>query len=464
MAKKVFLIRLSRPSFELTVVPPLGIMYLASALRTWGKHQVALYDMKVEGNSLERAVRKIVEFAPDIIGLSLMSYETPVMSEIAQQLKQILPRIPIIVGGPHPSTFPQDVMSDPNIDIAVIGEAEETLCAIVERLEEGRSVDDLEGVVVRVDGKIKINPKVSYIENLDMLPMPSWDLIPIKKYFSLPRMGNIYMKKEYMPIFTSRSCPFQCIYCHKIFGKKFRPRSPESVLEEIQFLYTHYGIKEIMIMDDCFNLNKERALEILSRIASSTMEIYLRFPNAMRADRLDREMLIALKEAGTFHTCYAIETASPRLQKYIKKNLDIDKVFNVIEWTDQLDILTHGFFMIGFPTETREEMLATVNFAVRSKLHTAAIFRVTPFKGTELHRIALESGIALSDDPDSYEVYRTRINLSEVPEAEVNDIQNSFYRHFYLKPRRLLRTISLLPNKSSILPRLSMIFLKRAFR
>lgn len=464
MSKKIFLIRLSRPSYELTVVPPLGIMYLASALRTWGGHSVALYDMKVEGDSIEKATKKAIEFGPDVVGLSLMSFEAPVLTKLAASIKKALPKSLIIAGGPHPSTFPQDIAYEPAIDLFVLGEGEMAVTTILERLENGAGFDDIEGIAIRVDGQAKITPRKTFIKDLDRIPMPAWDLIPLKKYFDMPRMGNIYKYKEFMPIFTSRSCPFQCVYCHKIFGKGFRPRSPESVLEEIKFLNQQYHIREFMIMDDCFNLQKSRAHEILSRISSSDMDICLRFPNGMRADILDHDLIIALKEAHTFATCVAVETATPRLQKMIKKNLDLDKVFNTIELTDKFNIMTHGFFMIGFPTETREEMLATIDYAVRSKLHSAAIFRVTPFKGTELYQMALDMGYQVADDPDSFEIYKTHINLSAVPEKDVTKLQNLFYRRFYFSPTRQLRFLKLMPNKMDTIPRLAKIFVSRAFR
>jgi len=464
MAKKVFLIRLSRPSYELTVVPPLGIMYLAAALRKWGGHSVAVYDMKIEGDSIESATRKAKEFAPDVVGLSLMSYEAPVLHELAASIRKALPEAFIVAGGPHPSTFPQDIATEPDINMFVLGEGEMAFTTILQRLEGGGRFDDIEGTAVRVDGQAKITPRTTFISDLDTLPLPAWDLVPVEKYFDMPRMGNIYMHREFMPIFTSRSCPYQCVYCHKIFGKGFRPRSPDSVLEEIRFLYTRYHIREIMIMDDCFNLQKDRAHEILSRIASSDMDICLRFPNGMRADILDRDMIIALKEANTFATCVAVETATPRLQKLIKKNLDLDKVFEIIKITDEFKIMTHGFFMIGFPTETRDEMLATINYAVRSKLHSAAMFRVTPFKGTELYQMAIDMGYKVPDDPDSFEIYKTHVNLSTVPEEEVTRLQNFFYRQFYLNPVRQLRFLRLMPNKVQTFPRLAKIFFSRAFR
>ncbi len=464
MAKKVLLIRLSRPSFELTVVPPLGPMYLASALRTWGNHTVAIYDMKVEGDSVEKAVKKTLEFAPDIVGISLMSFEAPIMTELASKLRQVLPDVSIVAGGPHPSTFPQDIALDNNIDIFVLGEGETAFATIVERLDGGGPLEDIEGTALRLNGQAKINPRSNFITDLDTLPFPAWDLIPLEKYFNMPRMGNIFMHKEFMTIFTSRSCPFRCVYCHKIFGKGFRPRSADSVLEEIKLLYTNYNIKEFMIMDDCFNLQKKRAHEILARIASSGMDICLRFPNGMRADILDRDMIIALKDAHTFATCVAIETASPRLQQLIKKNLKLDHVFDVIRLTDEMKIMTHGFFMIGFPTETKEEMQATIDYAVNSKLHSAAMFRVTPFKGTELHQMALDMGYNVSDDPDSFEIYKTHVNLSAEPEEEVTRLQNIFYRRFYLDPFRQLRFIRLMPNKAQTIPRLAKIFFSRAFR
>src|SRR5690606_15058854 len=141
-------------------------------------------------------------------------------------------------------------------------------------------------------------------------------------------------------------------YCHDLFGKKFRPRSPAHVLEEITLLYEQYRIQEFMIEDDIFNFDMDRAKDICDRIVASGMEISLQFGNGVRLERLDEELIQKMAAAGTHHMCIAIESASPRVQKLSRKYLKLYMVKDVVSWARKHGIETLGFFMIGFPTET----------------------------------------------------------------------------------------------------------------
>ena len=177
--------------------------------------------------------------------------------------------------------------------------------------------------------------------------------------------------RPYMSIVTSRGCPYQCAYCHQTMGKVFRKRSAESVLAEMEELRFKHGFKEFEIVDDCFNLDRERMYAILTGIRDRIGDAKLHFPNGLRTDMLEPEDMALFKQAGTVSAAFAIETSSPRLQKMIHKNLNIEKASAAINASVKAGIYSTGYFMIGFPTETYEEASATVEFAVRSSLHRA---------------------------------------------------------------------------------------------
>ena len=179
---------------------------------------------------------------------------------------------------------------------------------------------------------------------MDSLPFPAWDLIKVEKYFDLPRFGTTYVHKQYMQVMTSRGCPFQCTYCHRVFGVGFRPRSPENVVEELKVLHKKFGIREIFFVDDCFNCKPSRAKKICELLLEKGLKFSITFPNGLRGDIMDDELLDKLKAAGTYRITYAMETASDRLQKFLKKNLNLEKVKKVIEDTDRRDILVNGLF------------------------------------------------------------------------------------------------------------------------
>lgn len=265
-----------------------------------------------------------------------------------------------------------------------------------------------------------------------------------------------------MSIFTSRGCPFHCIYCHNIFGKRYRTRSPENVLAEIKTLIEKYSIRDFEIIDDSFNLDMKRAKEICDLIIRENLNIKISFPNAIRGDIMDEELLYKLKRAGTYLLTYAIETGSPRLQRFIKKNINLFQIKWAISQTVKLGIFTHGFFILGFPTETKEEILKTIEFASQVDLHTATFFIANPYRGTELSRIARQMGKDVNIDFDNYSYAAANFNLSEVEDKEFFRLQRKAYRVFYLNMRRIFRILKSHPYKRGLLGYF-FLFLKRAF-
>ncbi|ACL06434.1 Radical SAM domain protein [Desulfatibacillum aliphaticivorans] len=412
--------------------PPLGLMYLASALKAQGGYDVRILDMRLHAEPMSFALKTARGMAPGIAGISAFSLESSTVHELAAGLKA-LPKPPMVIaGGPYPTSGPDDVLSDPNIDLAVLGEGEETFPAVVRFLESGQGVlEDIPGLAFRRDGKIVKTAPAQEIQNMDALAFPAWDLIDINAYAKAERFANV-RKNRYMPVFTSRSCPYQCIYCHRIFGKGFRPRSPENVADEIEALVRRHGVREIEIVDDIFNLNAERAEAICDLIISRGLKIKISFPNAMRADLLNFRLLKKLKKAGVHFSGIAVETGSPRLQKLIKKNLDLTKVNESINMAFDLGITTVGFFMLGFPSETRDELLATVDFACRSRLNFATFFVVTPFEGTPLYDLCLPK-LNKMGAPEDMDYHRNACNFSEVPDEEFFRIRHQAYRRFYSK-------------------------------
>jgi radical SAM superfamily enzyme YgiQ (UPF0313 family) len=235
-------------------------------------------------------------------------------------------------------------------------------------------------------------PPAPAIEDLDALPFPDYRDLDIRRY--LGKHPHTAVGRPYASLICSRGCPYSCIFCHAIFGKRVRHRSPEVIARECRQIYDQHGINNFIIADDSFNTNLPWAKEVFRQIAALQIQPRIFFSNGLRGDNVDDEFLDLLVAAGTVEVVYAIESAAPRIQQLLKKRLDIPKVERAIVETAKRGIIVNGFFMIGFPSETREELQATVDFCKRhiDDIDFPYLSIVRAFEGTPLYDIAREHG------------------------------------------------------------------------
>ncbi|MBZ0253490.1 MAG: radical SAM protein, partial [Candidatus Methylomirabilis sp.] len=259
-----------------------------------------------------------------------------------------------------------------------------------------------------------------------------------------------------------RGCPYQCTYCHEIFTKKFHGHSPERVMAEIDAIVEGYGVGELVIVDDIFNIDVPRAQKICDMIVERGYDFRLEFPNGLRADQMTHELLESMKRAGVYRIVYAIETASPRLQKFTKKHVNLNKMKQVIDWTTEMGVFTHGVHMLGFPGETREELEMTVEYACKTSLHTANFFVVNPFDGTVLADQVRAMGIEVNTgESNNFDYFKNNFELCEMSSVELTQFVRKAHLRFYLDPKRIVRLLWALPNKR-MLPRMFVLFLTRS--
>jgi anaerobic magnesium-protoporphyrin IX monomethyl ester cyclase len=438
-------VRFSRPGFA----QPLGLLYLISLLRKQfpDKFEIDLVEQALYDLSFDQMRERIRNFDPDLVGFSAMSVEANEMAELARIVKELKPSCPTILGGPHASVFYDYVLKDTNIDYVVIGEGERTFLELLPRLENDEPLDDVKGLAFKRDGDgdMVVTPAREFIENLDSIPLPAWDLVDFQRYSVQISMNAFCHSTPWAIIFTTRACPFQCAYCHNIFGKKVRKRSVENVMEEIEILTGRYGVKELHIVDDIFNIDLPRAKRICDEIVERGIKVKLAFPNGLRGDMMDRELIKKLKAAGCYAITYAVETASPRLQKAIRKNLNLDKVKQAIAWTDEEGIIPQGFFMLGFPGETIKEMNMTVKYALESKLLRAWFFEVVVYPRTGLFEMAQK--IYPDLDFSNWEMFELRYWAEKVQfytratGVDLFKIVRNAYRRFLLRPKTNIKII-----------------------
>ncbi len=418
------------------------------------KYEIGIFDTSLVNLSIREIQERIERFSPFLVGLSALTCEAELVHKIAEIVKEINRNTIVVVGGPHASIASEYLLQDKNIDYTVIGEGERTIVELLKALECNDNISVVDGISYRVDNEIVHTKAREYIKDLDTIPFPAWDLIDIKEYTKHPNWNGILKEKYYMPIITSRGCPFSCTFCHNIFGKKFRVRSPENVFSEIITLYQNYGVKEFHIIDDVFNFDAERVKKLCSLIIDAKIKISLAFPNGLRADIMTEELIAMLKKAGTYKINYAIETASSRIQHMIKKGLNIERAQEIIEVTTKKGIITAGYFMLGFPTETIQEMQDTINLAINCNLDIAYFFKVTPYLETELYKTIVKSPFPIPQTVATFSdlhFYSAAQSCAEISIDQLNNLILEAQHKFYLNPKRIIRLMSKSLDKTKLI-------------
>jgi len=414
----------------------------------------------------EAALREALQLFPaQVIGLTALTAEHRSMHRLAALARRLRPDAVILAGGAHASADPDDTAGDPAIDAAVLGEGERTLEELLDRIERGQPFRHVAGLAVReADGSVTRTVPRAAIEDLDSLPLPAFDLTDVDAYATRRGMSLAGLRR-YMPITTSRGCPYRCTYCHDIQGKRFRSHSPSYVLRMIDELRSRYDVHHYDVTDDIFNFDPERMLAICDGLIARGPGVGFTCPNGIRADRMTVEQAERMADAGCEYVAIAIETASRRLQKQIKKHLRFDKVLPIIAAFTRRDVFTSGFFMVGFPSETEAELRSTIDFALSSELHAAYFFVVTPFAGTGMHgEVVDELGMQATELVGSGFFFRPRVNLSKLTDARLYALRRNAYLRFYLDPRRVVRILRAHPRKADLFQYFATMFVRDAMR
>ena len=442
---RILLVKPYQPSIITICQPPLGLLYLTSYLREQLEEvHVEVFDMRLEELSAHELAHQVDIGSFDLVGISALNFEAEAAHEIGNIIKQRWPEVITALGGPYAHSSLVRALESGGFDWVFDGEAERTFASALRiHFVEQRNLREVPGLTWwHQSGNEYIqNGGYDSIPDLDALPLPAWDLVDFKAYARLPNQNGWLRGNRYAAIFTSRGCPYKCSYCHDIFGKKFRWRSAENVLEEITLLNREYGVDEIQIIDDIFNLHKPRMRDIAHRVIEKFGErqLFFCFPNGIRADIFEPEDIPLMARMGVFQITVAIETITPRLQDLIQKDLKLDRATEIIEECDKYGILSKGFFMIGFPTETLQEIENTIRYAVDSPLTWAGIFLVVPQEGTPLHELALnESPVAL-EHITLRDYYSDTSWYQHAYNVDLQKIQKRAFCRFYLRPWRIWR-------------------------
>lgn len=415
---------------------PLGIYYLASYLRQVGYH-VKVSDAESRKLNALQIIEEIKNFEPAYIGISSTTVAFHRALEVAKEIRNHFPEIKIILGGPHVTANPEHAMQFNEFDYGVLHEGEYTLAELLETLNEGKNLDLVKGIVFRdKQQKLIKTEKRDYIEDLDSLPFPAFDLIDdISRYAPPP---SNYKTLPVINIITSRGCPNQCTFCdNNIFGRKYRQRSAENIVAEIKYLREKYGVREIAFVDDIFLIDKKRIYTLFELLGKENISFY--WTCMSRINNTDYEFLKFLKSKGCWHISFGIESGDENILKIIKKNISLEKTNEVISWCKKLKIKTKGFFIIGHPSETLETIEKTIKLACRLKLDDIVVTINTPIPGSQQYDEATKYGFLDNTNWAEFNYWLPVFIPTGLTREILLKKHREIYRRFYLRPPILLR-------------------------
>lgn len=419
-------------------LPPLGLCYLAKYLLD-ANYEVKIIDCLVERLTLDELRIRIMQYSPTIVGVSSTTVAFYHAKQVISIVKGINYEIKTILGGAHISACQEETMKEcSDLDIGIIGEGEQTLLEIVRKIENKDSFTSVNGIMYRDNGKIiKTQPRLA-VQDLDQIPFPARELLPnLSSYVHTAYRGK--ENKVIATMITSRGCPFSCTYCDQsVFGKNWRKHSADYVFSEMKWLIEKFKVDFISIEDDNFTLFKPRVKEICQKIIDHSLNI--NWTCSGRVNNVDDDLLRLMKKAGCECIYVGLESGVPRIQKLIKKSISKEEVNEGIRKIKSNGLKVIGSFMLGIPSETREDMKQTMDYALSLPLDGISFFTFTPYPNTELRKLAFEYG-KVSENWQDYSGHPNSLPYipNDMTQDELLDFQEKAYKRFLLRPSYLFK-------------------------
>ncbi|HME54228.1 MAG TPA: radical SAM protein [Candidatus Lokiarchaeia archaeon] len=439
--KRILLINPSRTLgiYEKTKVlvptaPNLTLATLAAPLLLM-KHDVQILDLSLENDVVKTLKKKLNEFSPTYVGITIATPTYKEMEVLGKIIKKHDPKIKLVGGGPHASALPEQTLKGSLLDIVVVGEGDYTFPEIIDDVP----MEDIQGIFYKDQGEIIQNPPRPLIENLDTLPFPAWELYDLTRYKTT---RSITRKWPVGFIETSRGCPYGCIFCTKaIFGRKFRAKSPERVVAEMEHLLK-IGFKEIHPQDDCLSMDLDRAKKICELIIKRKLQFPWIFGNGIRADKVDEDFLRKAKLAGCYRVHFGVESGSKRLLHNIKKGETLEQIVEAVRISKKIGLETATYFMFGLPGESEETMKKDIGLAIQLGTDLSRVAMLVPYPGSPIYEEWERKGYIKSKDWSLYGFHADMSMVYSHPDVNMQLMKkyyDLFYRRFYLRPSYIVR-------------------------
>ncbi|MBA7489495.1 Anaerobic magnesium-protoporphyrin IX monomethyl ester cyclase [subsurface metagenome] len=419
--------------------PPLGLLFIAGYLEEFTEYSVKVLDTQVEELSYPEIEDIVREKQPEVVGITAMTLTLVDVIKTVKLIKKVNKNIKVVLGGPHVYIFPNETINLEGVDYLVLGEGEEVFKDLLDYMEDYKKLRSIEGLVFKENGKIVNTGPRPLIENLDILPFPARHLVPYKRYSSL-----VLRRRPITTTFTSRGCPYKCSFCARPhLGKKFRARSAKNVVDEIEGC-TKMGIYAFLVYDDTFTVNKRRVIEVCDELRKRKLDV--EWDIRARVDTVDEQLLKRLKMAGCRGIHYGIEAGTEKILKVLNKKITISRTKQIFSLTKKNKISTLGYFMIGNPGETREDIFETIKLMEELDPDYVHVTILTPFPATKIYFDGLKSEII---EKDYWKDFSQNPTPDFIPphwgefftKDELVELLVFAYRNFYTRPGYIMKNL-----------------------
>jgi len=428
---------------------PLGLGYIAAILQHNG-HTVKIVERRFFYNSdywndeimkeVNRSTKKVIEdFSPDLVGITA---STPLIMDAmrtAKVAKEVNPNIITVVGGCHPTAYPEVTLKQcPEFDMVCVGEGENTALEIA----NGLSWDKIDGIAYRKGGRIVSNPKRKFIEDLDILPHPARELFDTKFYFRQTQalMRGVFMKSA--TIYTGRGCPFSCSFCQSPQlatagrGKYYRTNSADYIIKEIEDLHNKYGVEGIYILDDMFSITKKRVVEISERLISSGLSKKVKYVAQTRIDAVDDELMQVLRDSNCFHLIFGCESGSDETLARMRKKIKVKQSIAAIKLAHKYKIGCSVGIVLGSPEETEKDFIKTIEFLKKSRPSRIGFAKFFPLPGSIDYTNLTKNKILKGEYENWDELFEKYVlndfTFANIPKKRFKELVNKFEREIYV--------------------------------
>ena len=414
---------------------PLSLCYISAVLRKEG-HEIKLIDCIAEKMGEGKFLGAAIEFMPELVVLNTAIPSVPGDMKTAAAIKKILPAAKIVIVGMFPSLYEEKCLRDfQQVDFAIMDEPEWAVSALASSVAGKKPLELVRGLIFRKGEEIIVNERQNLWENnLDDLPFPARDLLKNDAY-RLPTNG-----KRFTLLSVGRGCSERCIYCvaNLYYGKRFRKRSVESVINEIEECIEKYDIQNFLFWGESFTTDPEYGESICDEIIKRKIKIT--WSSTSRVDTLNKKLLDKMKQAGCILLGLGIESYDQEVLNRARKRITVEQIDAAVEMVRNSGIKSMGHFVFGLPGDTRESALKTIDFACRN-VSFAQFYCAIPYPGTELGKIAAEQNWMTDADYTQFELTRSVTGNENLSPREIKKIRDYAYRRFYFRPGMIIQTL-----------------------